>query len=97
MIKVYMVSYDVKVKPKPHYTGLIALKKSPGWLHLLESLWMVHTSETAESLRMHLGKQIYTNDHIFVNEVNQNFSGWLPERTWQWIYGHVPSLSRQRV
>lgn len=98
MWKVYLVSYDLRVKPKPHYTGLYAqLKRSPGWFPLLESSWLIATAETADQLRTRIGRHLYVNDYTFITEITDNFSGWLPQKAWAWIYQVVPAYRRLRA
>lgn len=84
---VYNVSYDLN-KPRQNYDDLIKeIESSPGACHVLESTWMVKTSETAEQLSNRLRAHLDENDNLLVIETVDNKQGWLPQDTWDCING----------
>lgn len=61
----YIISYDLR--NNRDYTGLINWIKSYGtYANVLESLWIVYTSQSATEIRDFLLKKIDSDDHIFV-------------------------------
>lgn len=88
-MSVYCVSYDLN-KAGQNYNALYSeLKKSPGYCHPLDSTWLVWTSESAQQLSDRLRSHLDNNDYLLVIRVTDDFSGWLPQSTWEWIYQHV--------
>lgn len=86
---VYNISYDLS-QPGQKYAGLIEeIKRSPGYLHCLESTWLVSTAETAEQVFQRLSPNLDKNDSILVIEVVKNYQGWLSKEKWEWINQHV--------
>ncbi|ELV7515517.1 hypothetical protein QMU85_000472 [Photobacterium damselae] len=90
-MKVYCVSYDLN-KSGQNYNDLYdEIKSSPGWCHILDSTWLISTSETASQLSERLLKNIDDNDELLVIKVSRDYSGWLSKTTWSWIDQHVNS------
>ena len=86
---VYNISYDLN-QPGQRYTGLIdEIKRSPAWLHCLESTWLISTSETAEAVAKRLSPNLDKNDSLLVIEVVKNYQGLLSQEKWDWINKHV--------
>lgn len=89
MYKVYVVSYDLN-KSGQDYVGLHnELKNSTSWWHYLDSTWLIYTSESADQLYDRIGKYIDKNDYVLVIEVRSNYSGWLPQKAWDWIKSYI--------
>ncbi|MGP9666436.1 hypothetical protein ACT3TY_17680 [Halomonas sp. AOP22-C1-8] len=86
---VYNISYDLK-QPGQKYAGLIdEIKKSPGWLHCLESTWLISTTETAQRVHERLSTNLDSNDSLLIIEVVKNYQGLLTKDKWDWINKHV--------
>ncbi|MEM7177469.1 MAG: hypothetical protein AAF503_07175 [Pseudomonadota bacterium] len=82
---IYSVSYDLN-KPGTKYTELYERIKSFGsWAHALDSTWFVSSSKSAAEVQSYLKPAIDKNDHLFVSEINQNHSGWLPAEICEWL------------
>jgi hypothetical protein len=94
-MRVYSVSYDLRVKTNPKYKALAEeLQRSAGWFHLLESTWLVATNETARELWLRLASNLHSTDFIFVAEVKKtNYSGWLVPAAWKWIQEVFPAYA----
>ncbi|MGH8502796.1 MAG: hypothetical protein ACREVE_10085 [Gammaproteobacteria bacterium] len=89
MKTVYCVSYDLK-KPDGDYSALFTeLKASSGWWQCLHSTWLIATLESADQLCDRLRRHMHADDHLLAIEVETDYSGWLPEKAWQWIKSHV--------
>ncbi len=80
-MSVFSVSYDLN-KSGQDYEGLYSeLKQTGGYSHIMDSTWLVWTSETAEQLSSRLLSKMDKNDTLFVSKVNKGeYAGWLP---WQ--------------
>lgn len=85
MKKVYNVSYDLN-KTGKDYLGLHSeLKKTYEWYHLLDSTWLLYTSETADQIWQRLKSHIDGNDNILIIQVTNNKQGWLNQDQWTWL------------
>jgi hypothetical protein len=85
MKKLYNVSYDLN-KAGKDYKGLHdELKRTESWYHLLDSTWLLYTSESASQIWDRLSPHIDTDDHILIIQVVNNYYGWLPQDAWNWI------------
>lgn len=88
-MSVYCVSYDLN-KAGQNYNALYdELKKSPGWCHPLDSTWLISTRETAQQLSDRLRNHLDNNDTLLVIGVTKEYSGWLPQTTWDWMRQHI--------
>jgi hypothetical protein len=87
---VYVISYDLK-KPGQNYDELFEAIKAAGssWWHYLESTWLVDSNLTAEQIFQRLQPKMDTNDSILIIAVTASYSGWLPEKAWEWIRQHL--------
>jgi hypothetical protein len=91
-MKAFAVSYDLRGKAKPDYSGLIEeLKRSPLWWHYLESTWLIATDETPQQIWQRLAPHVHTNDGVLIIEVRDNAWGWLKKEAWDWIRANVPT------
>lgn len=89
MPKAYSVNYDLKA-PGRDYTGLYdEIKKSPTWWHYLESTWLVATDEAATDIWNRIRQHIDQNDSVLVVEIRKDYSGWLPQKAWDWIHQNL--------
>ena len=86
---VFNVSYDLH-QPGRDYTDLIAEIKTLGaWCHVLESYWLVDTSETLETIFTKLRAKMDNNDSLFIVRVTSPYKGWISQDRWTWIHEHV--------
>jgi len=83
---VILITYDLN-KPGKDYSKLHeAIKNISGiWWHDLTSVWLVETHFSAKQVSERLLPLIDTNDEIFVIRVFGDYSGWLPQRAWDWL------------
>jgi hypothetical protein len=71
---VQLITYDLHV-PGQNYTRLFeAIKSLGGWLHCLESVWLVKTSLTTPQVRDTLRAHIDANDSLLVTALNGNWA-----------------------
>jgi hypothetical protein len=92
MTKVYNVSYDLN-KGKD-YPGLHAeLEKTFEWYHLLDSTWLLHTTESAEQIWNRLKTHVDNDDNILIAQITSNNYGWLPKYAWDWLNARVKQFA----
>ncbi len=88
-MQVFCVSYDLN-KPGQNYENLIKeLKSSKLWWHYLDSTWLIKTNESANQLSTRIRKHTDSNDQLLVIRVTKDYSGWLPQKAWDWINNNV--------
>lgn len=86
---VYNVSYDLRKSGK-NYTGLYDEIKKRDWAHILDSTWLISTTESATQLRDRLRTTMDEDDSIFISKVNRiEYEGWLAQEYWDWIRSHI--------
>lgn len=84
---IYSINYDLK-RPGQDYDGLYeAIKKLGAWWHHLDSTWLVDTSLNASQIWARLDPHVDANDSVLVIGVTRDYSGWLPEKAWEWLRG----------
>lgn len=81
-----LITYDLN-KAGQNYDALYEqIKTASAWLHLMESVWLIRTSQTPQQWSDKLMKVLDTNDHLFVVDITkQSRQGWLPKTSWEWI------------
>jgi hypothetical protein len=84
---IYSINYDLK-KPGRNYDTLYTAIKALGpWWHYLGSTWLVDTDLSAPAIWAKLDPHVDENDAVLVIGVTQDYSGWLPQKAWDWIAG----------
>ena len=84
---IYAVNYDLK-KPGQNYSVLYeAIKGCGSWWHYLGSTWLVDTSLSAHGVWERIAPHINKNNSFLIIGVTKDYSGWLPEKAWEWING----------
>ena len=85
-----LISYDLN-NPGQKYEKVIEAIKSLGdWIHILQSTWIVSTSLTSDAVRDKVKAQADDNDLILVVSITgDSYSGWLPQKSWDWLKKHV--------
>ncbi len=90
-MSVYIVSYQLR--KKKNYTGLFEqLKALPGWLHYLDSTWLIATEEGANQLYNRLSPHLDQEDSILIIQAGTDMQGWLPKDAWKWIHQNLLGL-----
>lgn len=79
----YLISYDLN-KPGQDYESLYKAIKgcSSYWTHVLDSVWIIKSSLSADVIRDRILAVIDKNDSILVIQVTNNYSGWLTKELW---------------
>jgi hypothetical protein len=82
--KSFLISYDLS-QPDRNYSDLYQAIKNCGsyWTHILESVWIVKSTSSADQIRDQLVAAADKNDSFLVIEVTSNYSGWLTEKIWE--------------
>lgn len=86
---VYCVSYDLNKLGQRYAKVYEELKKSPKWIHLLDSTWLIATSESAQQLSDRILKHTDENDRFLVIKVTREYQGYLSQDQWDWINQNV--------
>jgi hypothetical protein len=82
---VYCFSYDLN-KQGQDYNSLYEEIKRTECLRILDSTWLVSTTETATQLRDRLRQRMDSNDSMFISKVNQGqYDGWIAATYWTWL------------
>lgn len=85
---IYSINYDLH-KPGKNYEGLHeAIKTCGDWWHHLGSTWLVDSALSAGEIWNRLQPQVDNDDSVLIIGVTRNYSGWLPQRAWDWIREH---------
>lgn len=88
-MSVYCVSYDLN-KAGQNYSALYKeLESSASWWHHLDSTWLIYTAESAKMLANRLRSHLDDNDLLLVIEVTSEYSGWLPQKAWDWMKEYI--------
>lgn len=86
---VALVTYDLR-QPGRNYEPLYTLLKSVPHDHPLESVWLLRTLESVQSLSDKIKAIVDSNDlHFVVDISNAPHSGWLPRTSWDWLRQHA--------
>ena len=86
VMKVLIVTYELKNKEKDYTAFYGVLKSMSSWAHHIENLWLVQTNDSPENLfnklRPFMDEQ---KDFVFITEFNGSYYGWLPTDAWDWV------------
>ena len=89
MSKVYLVAYDFPGSSDKYSALFDELKRSPGWWHYIDSVWLLSTDESADEIYDRLERFLDNEISLFITETGNDHQGWLPDRAWKWIRKHV--------
>ena len=86
---IFSVSYDLNKKDK-NYDGLYKELQKSGYAHIMDSTWLIHTTETTAQLYHRLRAQTDDNDFLFISKVARwEYAGWLQQTYIDWIDKHI--------
>jgi hypothetical protein len=88
----FHVSYDLRQPGQAYSTLIQEIERSPGYLKMLQSHWIVVTNETLEQLNARLVAKIDRSDRLSVSYAFRPMNGWLEQAKWDWINRNVPEL-----
>lgn len=86
-----LITYDLHT-PGQDYKDLHEAIKNLGsaWWHYLDSTWLVTTSLSPSQAWEKLAVVADKNDNFLIlNITGDGYSGWLPEKAWDWIRANV--------
>ncbi|MCE7656940.1 hypothetical protein [Vibrio fluvialis] len=87
---VFCVSYDLNNPGQKYQKVQEVLKSYAGWIHLLDSTWLIAADTTPNQIIEALKVHIDSNDRVFISRVRVNeYSGWLTDEDWDWLRKHV--------
>lgn len=85
----YIISYDLK-SPQADYEGMKSAIESQGQaLRILESTWILDSSNDEDMISAALRKVIHEGDRYIVVHMDKNKrQGWLAKSMWEWMRLH---------
>lgn len=85
-----LISYDLD-KPGQKYDDLYEKIKALGsWWHYLDSTWIVVSSLSPSQAFDRLKPALDDSDSVLVVDISgESYSGWLPQKAWDWLGKHV--------
>ena len=89
MSKIYLVAYDLSGSSEKYTDLFDELKKSRGWWHYIDAVWLLSTSESADSIYDRLEPYLDDDISLFITEIGNDRQGWLPSKAWKWIRKHA--------
>jgi len=91
---ILLVTYDLK-QPEGSYPELFeVLKGETSWWHYLSSTWLIATDQSPKEFSSKLIGHVFQGDRLIVVQFpsdNDEYSGWLPRKAWDWIKRHRDS------
>lgn len=87
---IYIISYDLNKSGQDYNRLYNAIKScSTSWCHYLDSTWLIDSSYSTSTIQETIRKCTDNNDLFVIMEVTRNYSGWLPQKAWDWIHQHL--------
>lgn len=87
-----LVSYDLK-QPGRDYSAVYDLLKTVPAIRILESLWVLRTSQSVQTWSDRIKSVVDDNDRFFVVDItNDTTAGWLAQSSWDWISQNQAAL-----
>lgn len=86
----YLISYDL-IGPNRDYDSIFEkIKSYNGWARPLESVWLVKTTDSAETIRDEIYSLMDSNDKLFVIKV-ERVAGWqnLSDEVTTWLHNNL--------
>lgn len=86
MNKTYMISYNLKSRNRKYFDILRLIQNLNGSnIHLQESLWLVKTNETPETMYEKFYQILDNYDSLFICELVPNYQGLASPADWDFI------------
>lgn len=86
MRKLYAICYMFNRPDPQQYEAFFEQLQTFGpWCHYIEGTWLVASVLSADEINHKLSDFLDNNIYLLIMEVGQDFSGWLPEKAWDWI------------
>jgi hypothetical protein len=83
MKKIIIVSYNI-TNTSSKFQSVI--QSQPQWLKILNSTWLIATTETVTQFYNKLQPYIDgNNDRLFIGVITSEYQGWLSRNIWDWI------------
>ena len=85
MPKTYLVAYEFTGSPDKYSDLFDELSESPRWWHWIDSVWLLHTVESANQIYARLEPHLDDDINLFIADIGNDYQGWLPGKAWKWI------------
>ncbi len=88
---VYLISYDLNKSGQDYNSLYQAIKDSSSgqWWHYLDSTWIIKSYLSVQQVSDNIKSKMDGNDSLFVIEVKNNYSGWLPKDAWKYLRENI--------
>lgn len=78
-------NYDMNT-PGKNYQGLYDFLNKLDSIRAMDSVWLIKTSNSAETFYDQVNKYFDKNDYLLVSKFNESdHYGWLPQKVCDWI------------
>ena len=87
-MSVYLLSYqfDEENEETQDYDDFFAaIEEYDGYCQVFDNVWFLFTDATADDIQEDLVQYLYDGDYILITEVGDDYRGWLPEETVDWL------------
>lgn len=82
----YIITYWIRNVDKNYSRFYEAIKSNfPDNIHPQENLWLVWSDDTARRIADRIKPFLNDNDSLFVAEITDDHSGWMPKTMWEWM------------
>ena len=82
---VFTISYDLN-KQGQNYEAIWAELKRTEYNHIMDSTWLISTSENVSQIQDRVKKHLDANDRLLISKLNRGeYNGWLTNDQWAWI------------
>ena len=87
----YLITYDLKDKTKDYGPLYEAIKGYGNWWHYLDSTWLISSPDSISTWYTRIKAKIDQNDNFLIVELSSSkpYTGWLPQKAWDWIKSHL--------
>ena len=82
---VYFVSYEIDEENQDYDDLAEAIEAYDGYCHVFGNQWFLCSDASAEEVHEDLVQHLYEGDFVLVMEMDENYSGWMPEKVVDWL------------
>lgn len=86
----YMITYDLNSTGQKYEEVKKAIKDlSTAWCSYWKSSYLIKSNLTSQEITDKIIPHLDSNDRLIVNEVINNYQGWLSEKQWTYIRENI--------
>jgi len=84
----YLITYDLN-QPDQEYEDLYdAIKSYSSYIHAMDSVWFIDTSDSASDVRDDLKRYTSSNDELFISKITAWASNNVDSDATDWLHDH---------